>query len=157
MNVAALLKAKGDMVVTTHPTTPIMMALHRMRLDSLGALVVSSDGDHVVGIISERDVARGLARYGPGLVSMRVADLMTRSVKTCSPQDHLRRVMAQMTRSRIRHLPVLEGGRLCGILSIGDVVKSVLEDMELEINVLRDVSIASRSAASPAYRSGAIL
>jgi CBS domain-containing protein len=100
--------------------------------------VVSEDGDHVVGIISERDVVRGLAEHGAELLDMKVADLMTKNVKTCSPEDDLKHVMTEMTRSRIRHLPVTEDGRMCGIVSIGDVVKTRLDELETETNVLRD-------------------
>ncbi len=77
---------------------------------------------------------------------MRVADIMTRSVRTCTPQDSVKHVMTVMTHSRIRHLPVIDDGRLCGIISIGDVVKNRLREKELEVNVLRDTRITARSA-----------
>ena len=138
MKVHAMLSAKGHEVATTLPETVISTAIRKLKLEGVGALVVSEDGDHVVGIISERDVVRGLAEHGTELLDMRVADLMTKNVKTCSPEDDLKHVMTEMTRSRIRHLPVTEDGRMCGIVSIGDVVKTRLDELETETNVLRD-------------------
>ena len=138
MKVHAMLSAKGHEVATTRPETVISTVIRKLKLEGVGALVVSEDGDHVVGIISERDVVRGLAEHGAELLDMRVADLMTKNVKTCSPEDDLKHVMTEMTRSRIRHLPVTEDGRMCGIVSIGDVVKTRLDELETETNVLRD-------------------
>jgi CBS domain-containing protein len=138
MKVQAMLSTKGHEVATTLPETGISIVIRKLKLEGVGALVVSEDGDHVVGIISERDVVRGLAEHGAELLDMRVADLMTRNVKTCSPEDDLKHVMTEMTRSRIRHLPVTEDGRLCGIVSIGDVVKTRLDELETETSALRD-------------------
>lgn len=138
MKVHAMLSAKGHEVATTLPETVISTVIRKLKLEGVGALVVSEDGDHVIGIISERDVVRGLAEHGAELLDMRVADLMTKNVKTCSPEDDLKHVMTEMTRSRIRHLPVTEDGRMCGIVSIGDVVKTRLDELETETNVLRD-------------------
>ncbi len=138
MKVQAMLSAKGHEVATTLPETVISTVIRKLKLEGVGALVVSEDGDHVVGIISERDVVRGLAEHGAELLDMRVADLMTKNVKTCSPEDDLKHVMTEMTRSRIRHLPVTEEGRLCGIVSIGDVVKTRLDELETETSALRD-------------------
>jgi CBS domain-containing protein len=138
MKVHAMLSAKGHEVATTLPETVISTVIRKLKLEGVGALVVSEDGDHVVGIISERDVVRGLAEHGAELLDMQVADLMTKNVKTCSPEDDLKHVMTEMTRSRIRHLPVTEDGRMCGIVSIGDVVKTRLDELETETNVLRD-------------------
>jgi CBS domain-containing protein len=138
MKVQAMLSAKGNEVATTLPETVISTVIRMLKLEGVGALVVSEDGDHVAGIISERDVVRGLAEHGAELLDMQVADLMTRNVKTCSPEDDLKHLMTEMTRSRIRHLPVTEEGRLCGIVSIGDVVKTRLDELETETSVLRD-------------------
>ena len=138
MKVQAMLSAKGNEVATTLPETVISTVIRKLKLEGVGALVVSEDGDHVVGIISERDVVRGLAEHGAELLDMRVADLMTKNVKTCSPEDDLKHVMTEMTRSRFRHLPVTEDGRLCGIVSIGDVVKTRLDELESETSVLQD-------------------
>ena len=138
MKVQAMLSAKGIEVATTLPETVISTVIRMLKLEGVGAIVVSEDGAHVVGIISERDVVRGLAEHGAELLDMQVADLMTRNVKTCSPEDDLKHLMTEMTRSRIRHLPVTEEGRLCGIVSIGDVVKTRLDELETETSVLRD-------------------
>ena len=138
MKVQAMLSAKGNEVATTLPENVISTVIRKLKLEGVGALVVSEDGDHVVGIISERDVVRGLAEHGAELLDMQVADLMTRNVKTCSPEDDLKHVMTEMTRSRIRHLPVTVDGGLCGIVSIGDVVKTRLDELETETSALRD-------------------
>ena len=104
----------------------------------LGALVVSEDGDGVAGIISERDIVRGLPEHGAGLLEMKVSGIMTSEVKTCAPDDKVPDIMGEMTRSRFRHMPVVNDGKLCGIISIGDVVKNRLEELETETHVLRD-------------------
>ncbi len=147
MNVAALLKAKGSRVVTTRRESSIQTLLRRMALERIGALIVTGPGDErIVGIISERDIVRGLAEHGAAVLNMRVSDLMTHTVKTCAPHDSMKHVMTVMTRGRIRHLPVVDGSGLCGIVSIGDVVKYRLEEMELEVNVLRDACMVGRVA-----------
>jgi CBS domain-containing protein len=143
MKVASILKAKGESVETILPDTPLSSAVWALRLKGIGALVVSQDGTTVLGVISERDVVRGLAEHGAGLLGMRVAEVMSHSVITCAPEDTITRVMAQMTRHRVRHLPVVEGGRLRGIVSIGDVVKYRLDELELEANILREALITS--------------
>ena len=142
MKVDAILKAKGGTIVTTRPETALATAIHRLRLERIGALVVTSDGATPLGIVSERDIVYGLAERGAELLDLTVGDVMMREVITCTPQDSIKQVMAKMTRGRIRHLPVLENGRLCGIVSIGDVVKNRLEEIEMEATVLRDAYIA---------------
>ena len=90
------------------------------------------------GLISERDIVRGLAEHGTTLLSAPVSRLVTAPVVTCAPGESITAVMARMTRHRVRHLPVVEGGRLCGIVSIGDIVKHRLDELELEANILRE-------------------
>lgn len=139
MRVDDVLRAKGQEVETIRPDAKVLIAVHRMRMQNVGALVVSRDGERVEGVLSERDVVRGLTRHGAALLDMSVVAVMSRTVPVCSPGDLLAAVMGQMTRTRSRHIPVVDGhGRLCGIVSIGDVVKHRLEDMELETSVLRD-------------------
>jgi len=138
MKVGDLLANKGSDVETIRPDAKVLMAVHRMRMENVGALVVSRDGVKVDGVLSERDVVRGLTRHGTDLLEMGVVAVMSRNVPTCSPDDPLSAVMAQMTRTRNRHVPVVDAGALCGILSVGDVVKHRLEEMELETSVLRD-------------------
>lgn len=147
MNVAALLKMKGTRVVTTRRESSIQGLMRRMSQERIGAVIVTGPGDErIVGIISERDIVRGLAEHGAVVLGMRVSDLMTHTVKTCTLKDSIKHVMTVMTRGRFRHLPVVDGHRLCGIVSIGDVVGFRLEEMELEVNVLRDACIAGRVA-----------
>ncbi len=147
MDVQGLLKTKGDRVVTTYPEMTIQTIARQMTIEGIGAIVVvHSADDRIAGIISERDIARALSEHGAELLEMHVADIMTPSVRTCTPQDSVKHVMTVMTHNRIRHLPVIDDGRLCGIISIGDVVKNRLRERELEVNVLRDTCITARSA-----------
>lgn len=138
MNVRDMLGQKGDKVATVRPHATIDTALHKLKLEGVGALVVSEDDQTVAGIISERDIVRGLPDHGAALLPMKVSELMTKSVKTCKPDDKIQDIMLEMTRSRFRHMPVISDGKLCGIISIGDVVKSRLEELETETHVLRD-------------------
>jgi CBS domain-containing protein len=145
VKVREILDAKGRRTVTIRPDATVATAVHRLVLERIGALVVSEDGRRVAGVLSERDVVAALAGEGAELLSAgrRVADLMTSNVVTCTPDDTVKHVMREMTRRRFRHIPVLENGQLAGIVSIGDVVKSRLEEVELEANVLRDAYIAA--------------
>jgi CBS domain-containing protein len=137
MNVHTILRNKGKSVVTIHPDATVERAVAVLRLRGIGALVVSDDGSSVDGILSERDVVFALARYGTELMDLTVADIMTRSVVTCAPDDSVAELMAEMTNRRIRHFPVVRNGRLCGIVSIGDLVKSRLDEIEYEASSLR--------------------
>ena len=142
MKVADILSAKGNHVMSVRPTETIVLLAHRLRAEQVGAMVVSQDGRTVDGIISERDVTRGVAEHGGNIANLNVSDLMTRGVVTCSPNDMIADIARIMTRRRVRHLPVQNNGELTGIISIGDVVKYRLDEMELEANVLRDYAIA---------------
>jgi CBS domain-containing protein len=144
MKVLDILRVKGSSVVTVPPNTTLLTLVHRLKLERVGAIVVSQDGKTVDGIISERDVAWGLAEHGADLLNLRVADLMTKSVLTCSPDDTITSIARIMTERRLRHLPVLLKGELVGVVSIGDVVKHRLDEMQLEANVLRDYATARR-------------
>lgn len=138
MKVRDLIAAKGDAVATTRPDATIATALKRLKMEGVGALVISEDGKSVAGILSERDIVRGLPDHGAALLEMRVDEIMTRSVKTCAPDSTIEELMGEMTRSRFRHMPVVVDGELGGIVSIGDVVKNRLEELETETHVLRD-------------------
>lgn len=144
MNVDGILRAKGATVVTIRPDATIRDLVRGLREERIGAMVVSEDGRSVLGVISERDVVRGLAERGTRILEGPVAELMTREVVSCTPRDTVKQVMAEMTRRRVRHLPVVADGVLCGIVSIGDVVKNRLEEMETESNVLREAYIARK-------------
>jgi len=111
--------------------------LAMLRDRNIGALVVSEDGERVDGIISERDIVHGLADHGSALLALNVAEAMTRRVTTCDPADSVADLMAEMTNRRIRHLPVVDQGRLVGIVSIGDLVKNRLDEIEYEARSLR--------------------
>lgn len=144
MKVQDIIKAKGGHVETVRGDTAVPIALHKLMTMGIGALVVSSEGQRVEGLLSERDVVRGLVRHGARLLEMQVSEVMAKGTPTCTPDDNITAVMAEMTRTRNRHLPVLEDGHLVGIVSLGDVVKKRLDDLELEAAVLRDSWIARR-------------
>jgi CBS domain-containing protein len=141
MTVEAILKRKGTRVSTIAKDATIAAAAQRLNLDHIGALVVT-EGARVVGIISERDIIAGLARHGALALERRVEELMTWPIVTCTRTQSIKEVMAAMTRQRIRHLPVVEEEALMGIISIGDVVKHRLEELEMEAGVLHDLMIA---------------
>jgi CBS domain-containing protein len=143
MKVASILKSKGPSVATTLPSTTIFTVAWDLKLKGIGALVVSDDGNAVLGVISERDIVRGLTEHGPKLLALPVSKVMTSSVITCTPNDSITTVMGRMTHYRIRHVPVVDDGRLCGIVSIGDVVKHRLDELEMEGNVLRETLFAN--------------
>lgn len=144
MNVQSILKAKGQSVETIRPDAVLDLAVHRLAAKGIGALVVTADGKRVEGVLSERDIVRGLVKHGPRLLAMPVSSVMSKEVPVCSPDASVRHAMAEMTRSRHRHLPVVQGGELQGLLSIGDVVKHRLEEMEVEASVMRDAYIVRR-------------
>lgn len=140
MKVRDILAHKGSAVVTVRPDTTVATAIHRLMLERIGALVVSDDGVRVLGIVSERDIVRVVAERGADALApdLTVEEMMTRNVLTCGLEDTVKDLMTTMTQRRIRHLPVVENGKLVGIVSIGDVVKNRLEEVELEANVLRE-------------------
>lgn len=142
MTVAAILTRKGSAVKTILATETVWALAQRLRSDSVGAMVVCDKTGAVEGIVSERDIARGMAEHGGNLVAMPVASIMTRGVITCTPGDTLATVARIMTQRRIRHLPVMEKGTLLGLVSIGDVLSLRLDEMQLEVAVLRDYAVA---------------
>jgi CBS domain-containing protein len=144
MKVATILRAKGSHVHTTRPDTTVYSVVWEFRLRGVGALVVTEDGVSVLGLVSERDVVRALTEHGAGVLSLPVSRVMTTPVHLASPEDGIAAVMERMTRHRVRHLPVVEQGRLCGIVSLGDLVKHRLDELEMEANILRETLIAGR-------------
>ena len=143
MNITTILATKGETAVTIRPEQSIREALALLARHNIGALIAVDDAGKPVGILSERDIVREAAK-NEACFGRRVGDLMTRNVITGQPHDDLTTVSYTMTEKRIRHLPVVDKGRLVGIISIGDVLKHRLGEMQLEANVLRDVAIASR-------------
>ena len=144
MRVADILRGKGPAVMSVKPSETIGGLAQRLRLAGIGVMIVSRDGHSLDGIISERDIAYALPSHTEDLHEMRVSDLMTTQVVTCSPEDLIADVARIMINRRIRHIPVKEGDRLVGVISIGDVLNHRLSEIELEANVLRDIAIAGR-------------
>ena len=138
MQVMQILKDKGAEVMTMPANASIADAVQTLNERRIGAIVVTNRRGDIEGILSERDVVHALAERGAGLLEAHISDLMTRQVFTCAPDTSLEELMRQMTRRRIRHLPVLRDGRLCGIVSIGDVVKNRLMELETEATTLRE-------------------
>ena len=143
MTIEGILRRKGTEVTTIAPEASIKRAADWLRAKNIGALVVTGE-NAVLGLISEREIVHAFSRFGETDGSKSVKDIMTYGVTTVSPDDSVNRVMNLMTHHRVRHMPVLRDGQLAGIVSIGDVVKHRLEDLELETNVLRDVYNAAR-------------
>ena len=142
MKVTSILKTKGSQVATVRPEATIATILRELTAKSIGTVVVSEDGVNLLGLVSERDIVQALGVYGARTLDLRASDIMVRRPVTCQPDDSVTRVMAEMTRHRVRHLPVVEGGRLHGIVSIGDVVKHRLDELETEANILREGFLA---------------
>ncbi|MEE8270159.1 MAG: CBS domain-containing protein [Alphaproteobacteria bacterium] len=137
MNVDAILRTKGTDVATTRPDATLADVAQVLSEKKIGALVASADGATVDGIVSERDIVRKIAEHGAAALNMSIGDAMTRDVVTCTRKDSLQDLMSTMSGRRIRHLPVVEDGQLCGMVSIGDVVKLRLEEVESEAEALR--------------------
>lgn len=131
MRISEVLHTKGDNVITIEPEAPVRDLVRLLAEHNLGALVVSTDGRTVQGIVSERDVVRTLAS-GPDVLDAPVSDIMTTDVHSCLPNEHVNTLMHLMTEHRIRHVPVVVEGSLAGIISIGDVVKSRIGELEFE-------------------------
>lgn len=142
MRVRDILKDKGTTVVSVHGDVPLPGAVEILSDKRIGAVVVVNRDEQVVGILSERDVVLALGRHGADALKRQVREVMTEHVFVCKPDDQIKDVMAWMTRHRVRHLPVFADGQLEGIISIGDVVKSRLGEMETEAGVLRDIILA---------------
>jgi CBS domain-containing protein len=131
MRIADVLRNKGTSVSTITPETSVAGLLTELTVHNIGAMVVVSP-DGLVGIVSERDVVRKLHELGADLLTRPVSDIMTKMVATCTPNDTVDHLSALMTEKRVRHIPVVVNGRLAGIVSIGDVVKTRLEELEAQ-------------------------
>ncbi len=137
MTVAAMLSEKGRDVVTTSAAASIAGAIDTLARHKIGALVVVDENDRISGIVSERDIVRAIAGQGAAALSTPLSTVMTHTVVTCGESETVNDVMTRMTRGRFRHLPVVENGRLTGIISIGDVVKARIEQVEREAEDMR--------------------
>lgn len=143
MQISDLLGHKGSSeVVSILPSETLGAAAKKLTEHRIGALVVRDRIGRIVGMLSERDLVIALSQHGANAVTTPVSEAMTPEVITCRPGDAVRDLMALITAKRIRHIPVCEGERLLGIVSIGDVLKSRIDEKELELNMLRDLSIA---------------
>ena len=138
MRVKDILNKKGTDVATIDPGATIAAAVALLHRHRIGALVVSTDGATISGILSERDVVAALATMGADLLTNTVRQIMTSEVLTCEPGDELRTLAITMTEKRFRHMPVTVGGRLAGIVSIGDVVKHRVDELQTEHDQLID-------------------
>ena len=137
MKVSAILKDKGDKVVTARPDDTVASVAELLKREGIGAVIVTGAGGSVAGILSERDIVRAIPAKGSDLLESRAADLMTRDVITCTPDMDVDDVRKLMTEGRFRHVPVLVDGKLSGIVSVGDVVKQRLDELEAETGALR--------------------
>ncbi len=137
MDVGTILSLKGRAVATVEPDATLAQAAADLSGKRIGALVVMGAGGSIAGILSERDIVKAVAQMGAAALQERVSSVMTRKVVTCSERDNLQSLMESMTAGKFRHLPVVDQGRLTGIISIGDVVKNRLAEMEQESENLR--------------------
>lgn len=138
VSIASILDRKGREVATATPTMSVAEVVAALREREIGALVVVDGAGGVVGIVSERDVVRRIAAVGTDVLDLRVEDVMTSPVHTCTPSSTIDQLMEEMTERRIRHLPVCEGEQLVGIVSIGDVVKERFEELREATRQLED-------------------
>jgi CBS domain-containing protein len=138
MTVRTILSTKGDDVVTIEPTATLDAAIGTLTERKIGALVVLGADRRVIGILSERDIVRALSEKGAAALKEPLSKVMTRHVVTCGETDTVSAIMERMTQGKFRHVPVVEQDRLIGIVSIGDVVKHRLNEMERDTEALRD-------------------
>lgn len=138
MTVSDILLNKGSEVVTIEPAATVAAAVRMLAQHRIGALLVTGADHHIVGIISERDIVRVLDRVGPAVLDTPVSEVMTRKVVTCSRHDTIVDIMERMTTGKFRHVPVVDHGRLAGLVSIGDVVKVRLSQLEHEHDAMRE-------------------
>jgi CBS domain-containing protein len=138
MHVASILKVKGQAVETVRVDATLMAAAKRLSSKRIGAVVVTDKSGQIAGIISERDIVHTLAKEGVASLDWPVSEVMTRDVLTCTAGDTIDELMSRMTARRCRHLPVVSDGKLAGIISIGDVVKHHIAEVEMEAMAMRD-------------------
>jgi CBS domain-containing protein len=137
MLVAQILNSKAnDEVVTIRPAATVAAAVEMLSSRRIGALIVSADGAAPLGILSERDIVRELGRRGPSVLQEQVSALMTAKLVTCTREDHADEVLSWMTDGRFRHMPVMSGEQMAGLISIGDVVKARLAELAMERDAL---------------------
>ncbi|MDX1511594.1 MAG: CBS domain-containing protein [Nitriliruptorales bacterium] len=138
IRIGAILDNKGHRVHTLTPQTTVIEAIRKLKEHGVGALVVSSSGTDIVGIVSERDIVRRIAEEGAGCLDKPVTEIMTSTVTTCAPTDTSDQVMSLMTEGRMRHVPVVDGDEMVGVVSIGDVVKAYTDELEVTKEALQE-------------------
>jgi len=138
MNVKAILAAKGGEIVCIEPTADLAAATQLLSANRIGAVLIRGAGGHIAGILSERDIVRALSEHGAAALSLPVGQVMTREVATCAEDETLASIMERMTAGKFRHMPVVTKGKLIGLVSIGDVVKQRVDEVERESDALRD-------------------
>ncbi len=144
MNVLEILKRKGSLVVTIRPSDSVGALSRLLRERRIGAVVVSDDGITIDGVVSERDVAYSLCIHKTELSSLPVSEIMTRNVITCSPDDDVAKVASAMHGHRIRHIPVVDGNRACGMVSIRDLLNVRVDQLQEEAAMLRTLANGSQ-------------
>jgi CBS domain-containing protein len=135
--VLAILKRKGHRVITVTPDHGVADVANLLASHRIGCIPVVDSANHIIGMISERDIVRGISEHGGAITAARVASLMTTEITTCTPTDTVAALMGVMTERRIRHLPVIWDGQLHGMISIGDLVKARLDEAQQEVEALR--------------------
>jgi CBS domain-containing protein len=138
MLISEVIRSKGDLVVTIAPDQSVKTLIEMLDEHRIGALVVSTDGKTIAGIVSERDVVRRLHSDGADVLVLKVSDIMTADVRTATPEDNLEHIARVMTDARVRHLPIVTDGELVAIISIGDVVKNRIDELQVERDQLVD-------------------
>ena len=138
MNVKTILAAKGGDIFTIEPSADLATASRLLCAHRIGAVLIRGAGGRLAGILSERDIVRALSEHGAGALTLPVSQVMTRNVATCAEDDSIASIMERMTEGKFRHMPVLANGELIGLVSIGDVVKQRVEEIERESEALRD-------------------
>ena len=138
MNVKAILAAKGGTIITIEPTADLAAAAKLLSAHRIGAVLIQGAGGRLAGILSERDIVRSLSEHGTAALALPVGQVMTRNVATCAEDDTVASIMERMTAGKFRHMPVVAKDKLVGLISIGDVVKQRVEEIERESEAMRD-------------------
>jgi CBS domain-containing protein len=138
MNVKAILAAKGGDIFSIEPAADLAAAAKLLSTHRIGAVIIRGAGGRLAGILSERDIVRAVSEHGIDALSVSVSQMMTRNVTTCGENDSIADLMERMTAGKFRHMPVLRDGQLIGVVSIGDVVKQRVEEIEQDADALRD-------------------
>ena len=142
MNVKMILKNKGGDVISLRPEDTVQTASAILTTNKIGALPVKNSAEKLVGILSERDIVRGLHENGKSCIDLLVQDLMTNNVITCAIEESIEDIQQKMHNGRFRHIPVIEDGKICGVISQGDITHISIEKAQTEANMMRELAIA---------------